>query len=291
MTAIILKAADAAARIKAGIAAEVGEARARGIRPRLGVVLVGEHGASGAYSRSKIRMGSELGVEVELSSLPADVSEAAVVAEVGRLSADPGTHGVMVELPLPPQVSLARVLAELDPAKDVDGTHLVNRGKLLRGDDEDALFPVTPLACLALLEEAGVSPEGRSVAVVGRGETVGLPLAVMLVKMSATVTVCHSRTADLAGVVSGAEIVFTAAGRAGLIVPSMLRPGQTVVDAGISVLPNGKIAGDVDPMAAEVVARLSPVPGGVGSLTSALIFRNLMKAVRLSERRTGAAVA
>jgi methylenetetrahydrofolate dehydrogenase (NADP+)/methenyltetrahydrofolate cyclohydrolase len=289
MTATLLKAAGAAARIKESIRKEVAEARARGVVPRLGVVFAGDSGASAAYLRSKVRMGTELDVVVDVRTLAGDASQAQVVEEVRALSRDPGVHGVMVELPLPKHVDLAAVLAELDPTKDVDGVCLVNRGKLLRGDDPDALFPVTPLSCLALLEEAGVNPSGKNVAVVGRGETVGLPLAVMLVKMSATVTVCHSRTAELAGVISGADIVMTATGKAGLVDVSMLRPGQTVIDAGISVLPDGKIAGDVDPRAAEVVARLSPVPGGVGSLTTVLIFRNLMKAVGIRERLAASA--
>ncbi|MDR1041461.1 MAG: bifunctional 5,10-methylenetetrahydrofolate dehydrogenase/5,10-methenyltetrahydrofolate cyclohydrolase [Deltaproteobacteria bacterium] len=284
MTATLLKAADAAARIKADIKKEVAAARARGVVPQLGVVFAGDSGASAAYLRSKVRMGTELDIVVDVRSLPGDASEAEVAEEVGRLSLNPGIHGVMVELPLPKHVNPARALAEIDPVKDVDGVHLVSRGMLLRGNDPDALEPVTPLSCLALLEEAGISPSGRNVAVVGRGETVGLPLAVMLVKKSATVTVCHSRTANLAEIVSGSDIVFTAAGKPGLVDASMLRPGQTVIDAGISVLPGGKIAGDVDPRAVDVVAKLSPVPGGVGSLTTVLIFRNLMKAVRLQKK-------
>jgi methylenetetrahydrofolate dehydrogenase (NADP+)/methenyltetrahydrofolate cyclohydrolase len=284
MTATLLKAAVAAARIKAGIKKDVTEARERGVIPQLGVIFAGDSGASGAYLRSKVRMGTELDVVVNVISMPGDAGETEVAGEARRLSLHPDIHGVMVELPLPKHVNPARVLAEIDPAKDVDGVHPVSRGKLLRGDDPDALEPVTPLSCLALLEEAGISPAGRNVAVVGRGETVGLPLAVMLVKMSATVTVCHSRTSNLAGIVSGSEIVFTATGRPGLVDVSMLRPGQTVIDAGISVLPDGKIAGDVDPRAADVVDNLSPVPGGVGSLTTVLIFRNLMKAVNIQER-------
>jgi methylenetetrahydrofolate dehydrogenase (NADP+)/methenyltetrahydrofolate cyclohydrolase len=247
------------------------------------VVFAGEHEASVAYSRSKIRLAAELDVGLDIRYLPADVSQTKVVAEVLSLSAAPNVNGVIVELPLPPQADLASVLSALDPVKDVDGAHLLNRGRLFRGDGPDGLFPVTPLACLELLKEADVSLEGRKVTVVGRGETVGLPLAVLLIKMHATVTVCHTRTADLAEAVSGADIVISAAGRPGLIAASMLRPGQTVVDAGISVLPNGKIAGDVDPEASRVAARVSPVPGGVGSLTSVLLFRNLLRAVRIQE--------
>lgn len=258
-------------------------ALSHGIRPCLGVVFAGEHEASVAYSRSKIRLAAELDVGLDIRYLPADVSQTKVVAEVLSLSAAPNVNGVIVELPLPPQADLASVLSALDPVKDVDGAHLLNRGRLFRGDGPDGLFPVTPLACLELLKEADVSLEGRKVTVVGRGETVGLPLAVLLIKMHATVTVCHTRTADLAEAVSGADIVISAAGRPGLIAASMLRPGQTVVDAGISVLPNGKIAGDVDPEASRVAARVSPVPGGVGSLTSVLLFRNLLRAVRIQE--------
>lgn len=253
--------------------------RAGGLHPRLGVVYAGSHEASEAYSRSKIRIAAELGVSMDLRSLPPGAPEGDIARETGDLSRDPSVHGVLVELPLPPQADLGRVLEALDPAKDVDGAHLLNRGRLLRGG-AGALYPVTPLACLALLEDAGVSPEGRKVTVVGRGETVGLPLTVLLIKRHATVTVCHSRTADLAEAVAGADIVISAAGRPGLIAPAMLRGGQTVLDAGISVLPDGRIAGDVDPAAAGIVARLSPVPGGVGSLTAAMVFANLIRAIR-----------
>jgi methylenetetrahydrofolate dehydrogenase (NADP+)/methenyltetrahydrofolate cyclohydrolase len=247
------------------------------------VVFAGEHGASVAYSRSKIRIASELDVGLDVRYLPSGATEGEIVQEAASLSRDPEVGGVLVELPLPPQARPAKVLAALDPAKDVDGAHLLNRGRLLRGDDPEAIYPVTPLACLALLEDAGVDPEGMKVTVVGRGETVGLPLAVLLIKRHATVTVCHSRTADLASAVSGADIVVSAAGKPGLITPGMLRPGQIVLDAGISVVPPGRIAGDVDPGAAGVVAMLSPVPGGVGSLTTVLLFRNLLKAIRLQE--------
>lgn len=249
------------------------------------MVFAGEHEASVAYSRSKIRLSAELGIDLDIRYLASDVPESRVTRETRDLSRDPAVSGVMVELPLPPRMDLHRVLSELDPAKDIDGAHLLNRGRLLRTGAGEGLLPVTPLACLALLEDAGVSPDGRKITVVGRGETVGLPLAVMLIKMHATVTVCHSRTVDLAEAVSGADIVISAAGRPGLIGASMLREGQTVLDAGITVLPDGRIRGDVDPLAASVVARLSPVPGGVGSLTTLLLFQNLLKAARLLESR------
>jgi methylenetetrahydrofolate dehydrogenase (NADP+)/methenyltetrahydrofolate cyclohydrolase len=274
--------------MKEALKRETAAMAARGVRPVLGAVFAGDHEASQAYSRSKIRLAAELDVGLDIRYLPGDASELKVASEARDLSRDPAVNGVIVELPLPPHVNLHRVLRELDPSKDVDGAHLLNRGRLLRGDDGDGLFPVTPLACLALLEDAGVSPEGMKVTVVGRGETVGLPLAVLLIKNHATVTVCHSRTADLAEAVAGADIVISAAGKPGLIGPSMLRQGQTVLDAGISVLPDGRIAGDVDPEAASVAARLSPVPGGVGSLTAVLLFRNLLRAVRLQQGRSRA---
>jgi methylenetetrahydrofolate dehydrogenase (NADP+)/methenyltetrahydrofolate cyclohydrolase len=161
---------------------------------------------------------------------------------------------------------------------------VVNRGRLLRGEDiKGTLFPVTPLSCLQLLKSAGVSPEGKKVTIVGRGETVGLPLAVMLIRMSATVTVCHTKTQDLKNEVLRSDIVISACGVPGLVKAEYLRPGQIVIDAGISRLPDGRVAGDADPKAAEIVSYLSPVPGGVGALTGILLMRNLIKAAKLQK--------
>jgi methylenetetrahydrofolate dehydrogenase (NADP+)/methenyltetrahydrofolate cyclohydrolase len=285
MPAQILKAAAATARLKASLLEQIRALKSRGMLPRMGVVFAGSHLASAAYSRAKIRTANELGVSLTLRELSPDSTQQAIVSETEDMCRDPDIHGVLVEMPLPRHVSVDAVLAALTPEKDVDGAHLQNRGRLLRGGSEDAIFPVTPLACLALLEEAGVSPAGRKITVIGRGETVGLPLAVMLIIRHATVTVCHTRSTDLLGAVKAADIVITAAGSPGLIKPSMLREGQTIVDVGITALPGGRIAGDVDPKAAEMDIKLSPVPGGVGQLTAVMVFSNLLRAIRLQEMR------
>ena len=234
------------------------------------------------YASSKKKLAASLGVMIDFHTFPAEVSEGDIFRLVPELNFDPQVHGILVEMPLPPQINANKFLSLIEPLKDVDGSHVVNRGRLLRGEDvKGTLFPVTPLSCLALLKSAGADPSGKKVTIIGRGETVGLPLAVMLIRMSATVTVCHTKTLDLKSAIKEADIVVTACGVPGLVTPDYLRPGQIVIDAGISYLPGGGVAGDTDPAAAKVVSYLSPVPGGVGSLTGILLMRNLIKALKL----------
>jgi methylenetetrahydrofolate dehydrogenase (NADP+)/methenyltetrahydrofolate cyclohydrolase len=253
-----------------------------GLEPKLGVILAGDGGPSKAYALSKKKLAASLGIAMELVLLPASARESEIVDSINKFNRDPLTRGILLELPLPPGVNQTEVLSRVDHAKDVDGSHPLNRGKLLRGDLESALLPVTPLSCLALLESAAIPLKGQRVTVVGRGETVGLPLAALLIKKDATVTVCHSRTVNLKEEIRRADIVVSATGKAGLIQAGDLREGQVVLDAGINVLPDGSIVGDVSPTAREVVAYLSPVPGGVGTLTTILIMKNLLKAMRLA---------
>jgi methylenetetrahydrofolate dehydrogenase (NADP+)/methenyltetrahydrofolate cyclohydrolase len=256
----------------------------KGINPTLGVIFAGSNSASKSYTLSKAKLGEKLGIKLDIVFFPDDVPSQTLISQIELFNNSPSVQGILIELPLPSSVNVAEVLSTLDPLKDVDGAHPLNRGRLLRGELEDTLLPVTPLSCLALLASVGISPAGKKITVVGRGETVGLPLAVLCLKKDATVTICHTRTPNLCEAVQNADILLTAAGSPGLITPQMLHPSQAVIDCGIYFLPDGTLSGDVSPEASKIVSYLSPVPGGVGSLTSVFIFTNLLKAIRLQEK-------
>ncbi|MDR2459285.1 MAG: bifunctional 5,10-methylenetetrahydrofolate dehydrogenase/5,10-methenyltetrahydrofolate cyclohydrolase [Deltaproteobacteria bacterium] len=253
----------------------------KGYVPTLTAIIVGEDGPSMAYALSKEKSCKNLGINFSLKAFDANISQEMLIGEIQKLNRDQNVHGIMLELPLPKGIDGYKVTSAIDPQKDVDGVTPVNRGLLLMGKLNEALLPVTPLSCITLIESANADISGKSIAVVGRGETVGLPLAVLLIKRSATVTVCHSKTKDLREILKSSDIVVAATGHAGLIKPDMLTHGQIVIDAGITVLPGGSIVGDVDPLAAEIVSYLTPVPGGVGALTVMLIIKNLFKAMSI----------
>jgi len=284
MSATEIKGMPIANKIREEIIAEVESLKAKGIQPKLAVLLVGDDEASVVYARSKEKVGDKLGIVVDLTVKPADTSEEAVLGIIDQLNADPNVHGILVELPLPKHISKENVMARLDPKKDVDGVHPVNRGYLLGGQENLALIPATPLACVELMARAGVELRGKRVALVGRGDTVGRPLASLLIKRDATITICHTKTVDIPAITKAAEIVVAAAGAGAshLVKADMLSPGQVVIDAGINAKADGGITGDVDCDAAkEVVAAITPVPGGVGSLTTTIIMSNLLKAIKL----------
>ncbi|MDR2386640.1 MAG: bifunctional 5,10-methylenetetrahydrofolate dehydrogenase/5,10-methenyltetrahydrofolate cyclohydrolase [Deltaproteobacteria bacterium] len=281
MTAQIIKGLPVANAIREELIPKVKELSAKGIQPKLAVILAGGDDASRVYAQSKEKVGDKLGIKVEIHVRPDEVKEEELLKLVDDLNADPKVHGILVELPLPKHIQKELVMNRLDPKKDVDGVHPVNRGYLLGGQEHLALVPATPLSCIELIQRSGVELKGKRVALVGRGDTVGRPLASLLIKRDATITVCHTKTVDIASITKAAEIVVAAAGFPGLVKASMLSPGQIVIDAGINQLPDNSIIGDVEPAAAEVVAFLTPVPGGVGSLTTSIIMSNLLKAVQL----------
>ena len=208
------------------------------------MLLAGDDPGSRWYARAKVRLGAKLGVRVEVERFPAAVTTTTLLAAIRDWNRDPAVHGILVELPLPAGVDKRLVLDAIEPRKDVDGATSVNRGLLFSGAEDQALLPATPLACLELLAEVPEQPEGRRAAVVGRGDTVGRPLAALLVTRHATVTVCHTRTPNLAEVVRQADLVFAAAGRPGVVTGEMIQPGATVIDAGITEVESG-IVGDV----------------------------------------------
>ena len=277
MTATRMDGNEVAGRILEDVTARV-EARVRaGLpRPYLSTVLVGDDPASEVYIRGKHRDAERVHIGSADHRLRATASTAEVVALVDSLNRDEAVSGILVQQPLPPQVDVVAAVEAVDPVKDVDGFHPVSAGRLLLG--QPGLVPPTPAGIMALLDHYGIELEGRRAVVVGRSNIVGKPAAVLLLRRNATVTVCHSRTADLDGICLQADVLVVAIGRLWFVTPSMVRPGAAVVDVGMNRQPNGRLGGDVDPAVAEVAGWLSPVPGGVGPLTRAMLLANTCQA-------------
>ncbi len=285
MTARIIDGRAAAAAVREKVAAVAAGFTASTMRkPGLATVLVGEDPASAVYVRSKGKATAEARMASFSHNLAADTSEADLLELVAALNADQAVDGILVQLPLPPHIDSARVLAAIDPAKDVDGFHPMNAGRLATG--LDALVPCTPLGCLHLLKAELGDLAGKDAVVVGRSNIVGKPMALLLLGESATVTIAHSRTRDLAQVVRRADILVAAVGRAKMIPGDWIKPGATVIDVGINRTEAG-LVGDVDfDSARAVAAAITPVPGGVGPMTIAMLLRNTLVA---AHRRAGLA--
>ena len=290
MTARRIDGKAAAAELRERIAGSVAEFERRAGRPPgLATVLVGEDPASAVYVRSKGKATLEGGMASFAHHLPDTVSEAELLDRVGELNRDQRVDGILVQLPLPKQVDSARVIAALDPAKDVDGFHPLNVGRLATG--LDALVPCTPLGCLYLLKAELGSLAGLDAVVIGRSNIVGKPMAALLVAESATVTVAHSKSRDLPGIVRRADVVVAAVGRPEMVRGGWIKPGATVIDVGINRIDAGggksRLVGDVAfDEAAEVAGAITPVPGGVGPMTIAMLLRNTLVA---AHRRAGLA--
>ncbi len=275
-----LRGAPLAERVREEVAARTARLRAAGIVPRLAVVAASDDAAVIKYAEAKGRTAEKLGVALDVVRFDPALGQAALEAQIGQLSAEAQVHGLMLALPLAPGLDAEAAIRRIDPRKDVDGLTPDNLGLIALGREADAIAPATPLACIRLAETTGPLA-GRRVAVVGRGRSVGRALIPMLINRDATVTVCHTRTRDLAAALAPCEVVFVAAGRPRLLTGEHVQPGQVVIDAGISVV-DGKVVGDVDAATvAPKAAALTPVPGGVGPLTSSLIFANLMHAIAL----------
>ena len=281
MSADIIDGKAFAAGIRAQVAVAVARLAASGVTPGLAVVLVGEDPASQVYVRNKGRQTREAGMASFEHRLPADTPEADLLALVARLNADPAVHGILVQLPLPPQMDEARVINAIAPAKDVDGFHVSNAGRLATG--QTAMVPCTPLGCLLLLRDRLGSLAGAEAVVIGRSNIVGKPMAQLLLRESATVTIAHSRTRDLPAVVRRADILVAAVGRPGMVTGGWLKPGATVIDVGINRVTAAdggtRLTGDVDfASAREVAGAITPVPGGVGPMTIACLLANTLTA-------------
>jgi methylenetetrahydrofolate dehydrogenase (NADP+)/methenyltetrahydrofolate cyclohydrolase len=266
--------------IRAETAARTAELRARGMTPRLAAVCMGDDPSVQSYLEVKQRVAERLGITFGVVALPADASQAALHAKLAELSADPAVHGIVLELPLPSSINTDRAINAIAPGKDVDGLTPHNLGLALAGQEETALVSATAQACVALAETSG-SLSGRRVALIGKGRTVGRACIAMLLNRGATVTFCHRSTRDLGAAIRDVEIVISAAGSPGILSPENVREGQIIIDAG-TTMQDGRLLGDADPGIWGIAAAVTPVPEGVGPLTTAFIFRNLIKAVDLS---------
>jgi methylenetetrahydrofolate dehydrogenase (NADP+)/methenyltetrahydrofolate cyclohydrolase len=276
MTARIIDGLALSAQLRAGLKARAAALSAQGRQPGLAVILVGDNPASRVYVRNKVKACAEAGIHSELIELPASVSEADVLGRIRALNADPRIHGILVQLPLPPQVSEEKVLETIAVEKDVDGFHVQNQGALVVG--KPGFAPCTPAGCMAMLDHTGVKLEGQEAVVVGRSNIVGKPMALLLLQRSATVTICTSRTHDLAGHTRRADILVVATGKPKLVTGAMIKPGAVVIDVGINRMPDGKLAGDVDfDSAREVAGWITPVPGGVGPMTISMLLANTVQ--------------
>lgn len=277
MSARIIDGKAIAAQVRAEVATAVSKLKADGIELGLHVVLVGEDPASQVYVRNKAKASEEVGIRGVTHRLPAQTSEADLLALLGTLNADPSVDGILVQLPVPAHIDSDKVIDAVNPAKDVDGFHPVNLGRLLSG--RDGLVPCTPAGCIRLLDEAGTDLKGLRAVVVGRSIIVGKPMALLLLQRHATVSICHSRTRDLAARVAEADVVVAAIGKANMIKGDWIKDGAVVIDVGMNRNAEGKLTGDVDyPAAFERASAITPVPGGVGPMTIAYLLRNTVVA-------------
>jgi methylenetetrahydrofolate dehydrogenase (NADP+)/methenyltetrahydrofolate cyclohydrolase len=289
----LLAGSPIAAQIRESLAADFEAFRRRfGYTPVLAIVLVGKDAPSAVYLQQILRTCEKVGAKGRLVEMGAEVTSVALCDEIERLNQDPEVAGIIVQMPLPPHLPLQVVIDAIDPAKDIDGIHPRNAGLLSLG--YDGFLPATAQASVEILKRSGIEIKGKRVVVVGRSNVVGKPAALLLLREHGTVKLCHSRTKDLGRETRDAEILVVAAGKAGLITGDMLSPGVVVVDVGINVVPDGqggeKLAGDVDfESAAPVVSAITPVPGGVGPLTNALLLTHLLKAATAQAESRAAA--
>jgi methylenetetrahydrofolate dehydrogenase (NADP+)/methenyltetrahydrofolate cyclohydrolase len=283
MTAVRIDGKALAEKVRAQVAED---ARAFGGAVCLATILVGDDPASHTYVGSKHKASHQAGIDSRDHRFPSDTAESTVLELIDELNADDTVDGILVQLPLPGHMDEPTVLRAVDPEKDVDGFHVLNAGRLYLG--EPFLVPATPSGVMVMLDEYGVELQGKEAVVIGRSEIVGKPMAMLLLAQHATVAICHSRTADLAAHTRRADILVAAVGRPGLVTPDMVKPGATVIDVGVNRTDEGKLVGDVDPACFEVAGLMTPVPGGVGPMTIAMLLRNTLTAAQ--HRRSQVAV-
>jgi methylenetetrahydrofolate dehydrogenase (NADP+) / methenyltetrahydrofolate cyclohydrolase len=281
----LLEGGPIAAEIRAAVAEDVVSfIAANGRAPGLAVVIIGRDAPSTVYLEQILRGCAKVGIDARFAELEGEATEASIAGRIRELNADPTVDGVIVQMPLPKTIRLRAIVDAIDPAKDIDGIHPMNAGLLRLG--YDGFLPATAHAAVEILRRSGIEISGKDAVVIGRSAVVGMPAAFLLVKEDATVTVCHSRTTNLASHVARADIVVVAAGHPGLVTGPMLKPGAVVVDVGINVV-DGQLVGDVDfASAVDVASAITPVPRGVGPLTNALLLTHL---IRAAERHAGAA--
>ena len=279
MTAQLLDGKALAAEIRTNVKAQVQTLAAEGVQTSLAVVLVGEDPASQVYVRNKIKACADTGIRSLEFRMSAETTEEELLAKIKELNEDDSVDGILVQLPLPAQINAEAVISAICPKKDVDGFHVMNAGALMTG--KEGFVPCTPYGVMRLIEKSGVNPAGKTAVVVGRSNIVGKPMAMLLLAANATVTVAHSRTPDLAEVTRRADILVAAVGRAKLIKADMVKPGAVVIDVGMNRDENGKLCGDVDfDDVKETAGFITPVPGGVGPMTIAMLMYNTVTAAR-----------
>ena len=263
-------------QIRADVATRAAALTARGKPPGLAVVLVGEDPASHIYVRDKVKACADAGIHSVFEKYDATLTEAALLARIAALNADPAIHGILVQMPLPAHIASAAVIEAIATAKDVDGYSVLSAGELLAG--LPGFRPCTPYGCMKLLESTGVDLRGKHAVVIGRSNTVGKPMALLLLQANATVTICHSATPDLGYHTRQADVVVVAVGRANTLTAAMVKPGAIVIDVGMNRTPDGKLCGDVDFAGVSAVAgHITPVPGGVGPMTITMLLVNTLE--------------
>jgi methylenetetrahydrofolate dehydrogenase (NADP+)/methenyltetrahydrofolate cyclohydrolase len=283
MTAQLIDGNAIARQIRNDVAGRTAALKARGVQPHLAIVLVGDDPASQVYVKHKVNDSSETGLQATLERHPADLAEADLLARIHALNEDRSVHGILVQLPLPKHMDAHKVIEAISPAKDVDGFHVASAGALMVG--QAGFWPCTPHGCMRMLESIGYSLRGKHAVVIGRSNIVGKPMAMMLLAQSATVTICHSATPDLGAFTRQADVIVAAVGKQNLLTADMVKPGAVVIDVGMNRNAEGKLCGDVDfDGVKEVAGWITPVPGGVGPMTRAMLLVNTLEA---AERAAG----
>ena len=277
MTAQLIDGNALSKQLRAEVAQRAAALRVRGITPGLAVVLVGENQASQVYVRNKVKACQDNGLHSVLEHYPATLGEAELLARVNALNNDPAIHGILVQLPLPAHIDAQKVIEAIAPGKDVDGFHVASAGALMVG--QPGFWPCTPYGCMKMLESIGYDLRGKHAVVIGRSNIVGKPMALMLLQKNATVTVCHSATADLKAMTLQADVIVAAVGKQKVLTADMVKPGAIVIDVGMNRNDQGKLCGDVDfEGVRQVASHITPVPGGVGPMTITMLLVNTLEA-------------
>ena len=277
MTAQLIDGNALSRQLRADVAQRAAALAARGVKPGLAVVLVGDNPASQVYVRNKVKACEDSGLHSVLEKYDADMTEAALLARVEALNNDPAIHGILVQLPLPKHIDAQKVIEAISPAKDVDGFHIASAGALMTG--MPGFWPCTPYGCMKMLESIGYSLKGKHAVVIGRSNIVGKPMALMLLGQNATVTICHSATQDLKAQTLQADVIVAAVGKRDVLTADMVKPGAVVIDVGMNRNDEGKLCGDVDLAGVkEVAGWITPVPGGVGPMTITMLLVNTIEA-------------
>ena len=286
MTAQLIDGNALARSIRSEVAGRTAALKARGIQPALSIILVGEDPASQVYTRHKVNDSTETGMQATLERYPADLAESGLLARIEALNRDPAVHGILVQLPLPKKMDSSRVIEAIAPEKDVDGFHVASAGALMVG--RPGFWPCTPYGCMKMLESIGYDLKGKHAVVIGRSNIVGKPMAMLLLGKNATVTICHSATRDLKAMTLQADVVVAAVGKRNMLTADMVKPGAVVIDVGMNRNDAGKLCGDVDfEGVKEVAGWITPVPGGVGPMTRAMLLVNTLEAAeRAAANRT-----